>query len=189
MRAGGYTPLKLQGVFGALAGQIVVAGLGGVIYAFYLRWRDRRDQDRVTNRLIDRRGWPVVVPGVLAATLLFVVLLWPTLLTNYRGLPPATARFVTSLEMLISFSVCGVGIMFFYALLNRRQPRPIAGQSGSAAPLSAGRRCFLALGIGAALAVAFDGMLRRFFSIGTFGYDGRQYSGPKVAEDHSNPAG
>ena len=26
VHAGGYTPLKLQGVFGALAGQIVVAG-------------------------------------------------------------------------------------------------------------------------------------------------------------------
>ncbi len=64
VRAGGYTSLKLQGVFGALAGQIFVAGLGGVIYAFYLRWRDRRDQDRVNdNRLIDARGWPVVFQG------------------------------------------------------------------------------------------------------------------------------
>jgi hypothetical protein len=26
VRAGGYTPLKLQGVFGALAGQVIVAG-------------------------------------------------------------------------------------------------------------------------------------------------------------------
>jgi len=33
VRAGGYTPLKLQGVFGVLAGQVIVAGLGGVIYA------------------------------------------------------------------------------------------------------------------------------------------------------------
>ena len=46
VRAGGYTPLKLQGVFGALAGQVIVAGLGGVIYAFYLKWRDREICDR-----------------------------------------------------------------------------------------------------------------------------------------------
>jgi small-conductance mechanosensitive channel len=46
VRAGGYTPLKLQGVFGALAGQVIVAGLGGVIYAFYLKRRDRRDVAR-----------------------------------------------------------------------------------------------------------------------------------------------
>src|SRR5437588_3558777 len=58
VRAGGYTPLKLQGVFGALAGQVIVAGLGGVIYAFYLRRRDRRDvaQTAGTSQL-DRRGW------------------------------------------------------------------------------------------------------------------------------------
>src|SRR5258708_20994908 len=42
VRAGGYTPLKLQGVFGALTAQVIVAGLGGVLYAFYLKHRDRR---------------------------------------------------------------------------------------------------------------------------------------------------
>src|SRR5437899_13061029 len=49
VRAGGYTPLKLQGVFGALAGQVIVAGLGGVICAFYLERRDRRDGPRTTG--------------------------------------------------------------------------------------------------------------------------------------------
>ncbi len=33
VKAGGYTPLKLQGVFGALAGQIAVAEIGGAICA------------------------------------------------------------------------------------------------------------------------------------------------------------
>src|SRR5207248_7172904 len=69
VRAGGYTPLKPQGGFGALAGQVIVAGLGGVIYAFYLKRRDRRDgaQTTAASRL-DRRGWSLIVPGVLAAT-------------------------------------------------------------------------------------------------------------------------
>src|SRR6266705_3120359 len=112
VRAGGYTPLKLQGVFGALAGQVIVAGLGGVIYAFYLERRHRHEVAQTTDTsLLDRRGWSLIIPGVLAATVLFVVLLWPTLFTNYRGLPPATAHLVASLEMLISFSVCGFGIM------------------------------------------------------------------------------
>src|SRR6201987_358369 len=91
VRAGGYTPLKLQGVFGALAGQVIVAGLGGVIYAFYLRRRGRRDAHTINSRL-DVRGLLLIIPGVLAATILFVVLLWPTLLTNYRGFPPGIAR-------------------------------------------------------------------------------------------------
>src|SRR5881628_2579087 len=95
VRAGGYTPLKLQGVFSALAGQVIVAGLGGVIYAFYLKRRDRRDVAKTTgSSLLDRRGWPLVIPGVLAATILFVALLWPTLFTNYRGLPPGIAHLI-----------------------------------------------------------------------------------------------
>src|SRR6266481_1527286 len=76
VRAGGYTPLKLQGVLSALAGQVIVAGLGGVIYAFYLKRRDRREVAQATGTsLLDRRGWPLVIPGVLAATILFVALL------------------------------------------------------------------------------------------------------------------
>src|SRR5438552_18705103 len=116
VRSGGYTPLKLQGVFGALAGQVIVAGLGGVIYAFYLKRRDRRDVAQTTGpSLLDRRGWPLIIPGIVAATILFVALLWPTLSTTYRGFPPGAAHVIASIEMLISFSVCGFGIMFFYS--------------------------------------------------------------------------
>ncbi len=68
VKAGGYTPLKLQGVFGALAGQIAVAGIGGAIYALYLR-RKNPDAKRPNDRaLIDPRGWSLIIPGVLAAT-------------------------------------------------------------------------------------------------------------------------
>src|SRR6201998_3690137 len=31
VKAGGYTPLKLQGIYGALSGQVAVAAIGGVI--------------------------------------------------------------------------------------------------------------------------------------------------------------
>ncbi|KAF5406474.1 MAG: Protein-methionine-sulfoxide reductase catalytic subunit MsrP [Candidatus Udaeobacter sp.] len=180
VKAGGYTPLKLQGVFGALAGQIVVAGIGGVIYALYLRCRvpgAKRPNDRA---LLDPRGWSLIVPGVLAATVLFVALLWPTLITNYRGLPPGTARLICALEMLISFSVCGFGIMFFYGLLDRPKRSLIARQNEQPVTPNIGLRRFLALGVGAAVAVALGGLLKRLFTIGTFGYDGRQYRGPKV---------
>src|SRR5262249_1254572 len=126
VKAGGYTPLKLQGVYGALAGQLAVAGIGGVIYALYLRQKHRSKPDGGAPN--DSRGWSLIVPGVVGATLLFIALLWPTLVTNYRGLPPATARVIASLEMLISFSVCGLGIMFFYRLLDRPGLSPIARQ-------------------------------------------------------------
>src|SRR6266567_4514358 len=138
VRAGGYTPLKLQGVFGALAGQVIVAGLGGVIYAFYLKRRDRRDvAQTMGTSLLDARGWRLIIPGVLAATILFAALLWPTLSTNYRGFPPGIAHLIATLEMLISFSVCGIGIMFFYGLLSRPPHAMIAGETAN----MAGRRC------------------------------------------------
>src|SRR2546421_12849667 len=75
VRAGGYTPLKLQGVFGALTAQVIVAGLGGVLYAFYLTRRDRRNGLRPAgNSLLDARGWSLIIPGVLVTTVLFVAL-------------------------------------------------------------------------------------------------------------------
>src|SRR5205823_10082992 len=155
VRAGGYTPLKLQGVFGALAGQVIVAGLGGVIYAFYLKRRDRRDVAQITSTsLLDGRGWSLIIPGVLAATILFVALLWPTLSTNYRGFPPGAAHVIASIEMLISFSVCGFGIMFFYSLLSRPPHDMTAGETATMVGRSIGRRRFVALGIGAVVALA-----------------------------------
>ena len=181
VRAGGYTPLKLQGVFGALAGQVIVAGLGGVLYAFYLRRRVGRDGARSAGTsLFDRRDWSLIIPGVLAATVLFVALLWPTLLTNYRGFPPGIAHLIASLEMLISFSICGLGIMFFYGLLSRPPHAITAGKTATTMRRSVGRRRFVALGIGAAVALALGSTLRRLFRMGTFSYDGRQYGGPKV---------
>src|SRR6267142_3729113 len=75
VKAGGYTPLKLQGFYGALAGQVAVAGFGGVIYAFYLKRRDRYEVAQTPDSsLLDRRGWRLIIPGILAATILFVVL-------------------------------------------------------------------------------------------------------------------
>src|SRR5467141_348509 len=56
VKAGGYTPLKLQGVFGALAGQVVVAGLGGAIYALYLRRKAPNARRPDDYGIIDPRG-------------------------------------------------------------------------------------------------------------------------------------
>jgi DMSO/TMAO reductase YedYZ molybdopterin-dependent catalytic subunit len=157
---------------------VAVAAIGGLIYSWYLNRLERHQHsDNAHHGIVDARGWRLIVPGVLVATGLFVILLWPTLITNYHGLPPAQARIVASLEMLISFSVCGFGIMLFHALLS---PRPAKTGIESAGGRTTGRRRFLALGIGAALAVVLNALLRRFYQIGTFSYDGRQYGGPGV---------
>ena len=133
VKAGGYTPLKLQGIYGALAGQVAVAAIGGVIYSWYLnRLERRRRSDIVNHGFVDARGLRLIVPGVLVATILFIILLWPTLITNYHGLPPARARIIASLEMLISFSVCGFGIMLFHALLSARPAQSSTRKRGCA---------------------------------------------------------
>src|SRR5262245_830341 len=66
VKAGGYTPLKLQGVYGALAGQVVVAAIGGVIYSWYLNRLDRRQHSHNAHReVVDPRGWRVIARGVV----------------------------------------------------------------------------------------------------------------------------
>jgi DMSO/TMAO reductase YedYZ molybdopterin-dependent catalytic subunit len=155
--------------------------LGGVLYAFYLRSRDRRGGLRTSGTsLLDPRGLPLIIPGILATTILFIALLWPTLLTNYRGFPPGASRVIASLEMLISFSVCGVGIMVFYSLLSGPSRAAAIDEGAIAFARAVGRRRFVALGIGTAFALALGGTLRRLFQMGTFSYDGRQYGGPRV---------
>ena len=187
VRAGGYTPLKLRGVYGALAGQLAVAGCGGMVYAIYLHRLDdaRRGPGSwgAGRPVLDPRGWRLIVPGVLFAVMVIAGLLWPTLLTNYAGLPPGNARTVAILEMLVSFGVCGVAIMAFHGLLVSARP-PVAGPSTSTTdgPDPTTRRRFVAAGLGAGLAVVLGGLLRKLFAVGTFAYDGRQYGGPKVQQ-------
>jgi DMSO/TMAO reductase YedYZ molybdopterin-dependent catalytic subunit len=179
VKAGGYTPLKLQGIYGALTGQLVVAAISGVIYGLYRRRRSR-DAEQGEQALFDGRGLFLIVPSVLAATVLFVLLLWPTLITNYRGFPPPTARIIAALEMLISFSVCGFGIMFFFGLLKRPRRQPVESEADEPALRSMVLRRFLALGMGTVIAMSLGGILRRLYQLGSFSYDGTQYGGPHV---------
>ncbi len=178
VRAGGYSQLKLQGVFGALAGQLAAAGAGGIVYALFCWWRVGRQDQPGQRPQSAPRGWQLIVPGVLGVWALFVALLWPQLLTNYHGHPPMSATFMTILGMLASFAVCGAAIMFFHGLLTL----PNASANAVAAPPVAGltRRRFLAGGLGALAAIALGGMLRRLYQRGTFAYDGTQYGGPEV---------
>src|SRR5262245_65592799 len=54
VKAGGYTPLKLQGVYSALTGQLAVAAIGGVIYSWYLNRLDRRQgSHNADERIVD----------------------------------------------------------------------------------------------------------------------------------------
>ncbi len=178
VRAGGYSQLKLQGVYGALAGQLGTAAFGGVVYALFLGRVARPQPADAPQRLLDPRGWRLIGPGVLGVWALIAALLWPQLLTNYHGRPPAQADMITALGFLASFGLCGVGIMFFFGLLT--SPPSVRPASGEPPTADLTRRRFLAGGLGALLAVTLGGLLRRLYELGSFSYDGTQYGGPQV---------
>ncbi len=173
--AGGYTPLKISGAVGALAGQLIVAMIAGVLYAV-LRIRQSPIADRRQKVRGDLR---TVLPLLLLVWLAFVIFLWPTLLTQYHGVPPSIATWLGALGLLIDFSACALGIAFFYRLLDAT---PVEVLPATAVRPRTSRRSFLALGLMAVIGVAFAAVLRRLYQLGTFFYDGHTYDGPDIAQ-------
>jgi hypothetical protein len=150
---GGYNGLKQAGGGGVVAGQLVVGALGGSIVG-----------------LAGSRRYPRVVAIIVALLWLVTVgALWPTLDTNYRGLPPDAARLATSLHLLVCYGV--------YGLLVVLGLRTVAVPTGGS---TARRRLLLGAG-GIVLGVAANALLlRQFVQWSTFGYDGTEYRGDDV---------
>ncbi len=174
--AGGYTPLKISGAAGALAGQLIVAMIAGALYALL---RNRGSQIANRTKKVWRDELRIVLPLLLLVWLTFVIFLWPTLLTQYRGLPPSVATWLGALGLLIDFGACAFGIVFFYRLLSAPPAEVLPGPG--ARPRTS-RRSFLALGLMAVIGVAFATVLRRLYQLGTFFYDGHTYDGPDIAQ-------
>src|SRR2546423_6075772 len=72
-RVGGYNNMKQLGVGSVIAGQLLVGGLGGIIYGLVMRRRDR-------SRFI-----VTAIIFILLPLSVFGVFLWPVLGTNYHG--------------------------------------------------------------------------------------------------------
>lgn len=189
VKAGGYSQLKLQGVYGALTGHMVTAAVGGIVYALFVFIAPARQRAQAETVPIHPWGLRLVVPGVLIVWVIITLLLWPQLVTSYNARPPGTAMVLNALAMLVSFGACGASLMIFFALLTRPTPtgpttdgnkNPAARNPGFIPSVT--RRRFIAGGIGALSALVLGGVLRRFFQLGTFGYDGTQYGGPQVAK-------
>ena len=121
VKAGGYTPLKLQGVYGALAGQVAVAAIGGVIYSWYLNRLDRRQHSHNADQgIVDAARVAVDRAGCIGGHCAVGNSAVADVDHKLSWAATSQARIVASLEMLISFSVCGFGIMLFHALLSAR---------------------------------------------------------------------
>ncbi len=170
VRAGSYSALKLEGVYGALAGQLGAAGVGGMVYAWFV------------SRYPARRWW-LVVPGVVGVWLLFT---GSALAATPDQLPWAPAR-AGGRDFLVGNArvVRRVRVVADGLLPSADRPRPLAkGAPAPSSPAGLTRRRFLAGGFGALAAVALGGLLRQLYKLGTFDYDGTQYAGPQVQTDH-----
>jgi DMSO/TMAO reductase YedYZ molybdopterin-dependent catalytic subunit len=157
---GGYNGLKQAGGGGVVVGQLVVGTLAGVVFGLLV---DRR---RVRGPLVAG-----VIVGVL--WLLSVALLWPTLDTNYLGLPPDFARLTTAFGLLVSYSAYGLILALGYSFVRGRAPRETSLTSTS-------RRALLVAGIGGVFGLGSAALLGELFRRATFSYDGTEYRGADV---------
>jgi DMSO/TMAO reductase YedYZ molybdopterin-dependent catalytic subunit len=160
-RVGGYNNMKQLGVGSVLAGQLLVGGLGGIIYALVMQRRDR-------TRFIVTGAVFILLPLVAVGTLL-----WPVLGTHYYGLPINRAMVVTLAGLLVAFIVFERALVLVFRFLTR--PRLQINDQEFSPPI--GRRVLIVGGIALVAAGGGAELLRRLYRIATFSYDGTQYKG------------
>jgi DMSO/TMAO reductase YedYZ molybdopterin-dependent catalytic subunit len=160
-RVGGYNNMKQLGVASVIVGQLLVGGLGGIVYGMVIRRRDRR-------RFIVTATVFVLLP--LAAVGIW---LWPVLGTHYFGLPINRATLVTLAGLLAAFAVFERVLVLVFHFLTR----PPAEATVTEFSPSIGRRALIAGGITLLAAGGGGLLLRRLYRMATFSYDGTQYKG------------
>src|SRR5438552_3609651 len=161
-KVGGYNHLKQLGVGSTIAGQLLVAAIGGAMFGLLARRNRARASAMWTMSIF------IVLPIVA-----FAIALWPVLGTSYVGLPIDAARLVT----LVSFALCVflfertlVAAFQFLATLK-------IGKRGYEFTPVIGRRAFVLGAIGAAVAGGGIALARTLYRRATFSYDGTQYKG------------
>src|SRR2546423_4945611 len=106
-RVGGYNNMKQLGVGSVIAGQLLVGGLGGIIYGLVMR-RHGRNRFAVSGAIF-----------ILLPLLAVGIFLWPVLGTHYRGLPINRAMPATLSGLLIAFVVFGRTLVLLFRCLTR----------------------------------------------------------------------
>src|SRR5437660_6957987 len=161
-KVGGYNHFKQLGVGSTVAGQLLVAAIGGAMLGLLARRKRARASAMWTMSIF------IVLPIVA-----FAIALWPVLGTSYVGLPIDAARLVT----LVSFALCVflfertlVAAFQFLATLK-------IGKRGYEFTPVIGRRAFVLGAIGAAVAGGGIALARTLYRRATFSYDGTQYKG------------
>jgi DMSO/TMAO reductase YedYZ molybdopterin-dependent catalytic subunit len=163
-RVGGYNNMKQLGVGSVMAGQLVVGGLGGIIYGLVMR-RRARSGFSITGSVF------ILLP--LAA---FGIFLWPVLGTHYHGLPINRASAVTLSGLLAAFIVFERTLVSVFHFLVRT--RVAINDQEFSPPI--GRRALITGGLALLAAGGASAILQRLYRVATFSYDGTQYKGRVV---------
>ncbi|MEY2548824.1 MAG: hypothetical protein QOD64_1406, partial [Verrucomicrobiota bacterium] len=163
-RVGGYNNMKQLGVGSVMAGQLLVGGLGGIIYGLVMRHAGR-------NRSVVSAGLFMLLPLLVVG-----LFLWPVLGTHYGGLPINRATWFTLSGLLVAFIVFERSLVLLFGFLSHARVE-INVQEFSP---QIGRRALIVGGIGLLAAGGGAELLRRLYRAATFSYDGTQYKGRVV---------
>jgi len=164
---GGAIQAKQIGYFSAFAGQFATALILGALHSVLAEWGRRRPDARGPKTFAVRH--PTVAIGAILTLMLLVlvVVLWPELDANYRGLPLGAARLATIAGLAATFAVFLGVLDLAQRVLTRERP-----QSPEAAGDLLPRRAFLVGTAGLVVGLGSLGLMRRLYDRGAFGYDG-----------------
>jgi DMSO/TMAO reductase YedYZ molybdopterin-dependent catalytic subunit len=178
-RFGGYNGLKRFGITSGLAGLLAVGALFGILYALVTESRRSRESAGWRNG-ISRRAASFLIGAALVLWAASLVILWPVLDANYRGLPPGMATIVSAAALLIEYLIFAALVIFLYRWLAPRREAEDGGRTSEEVGEPVGRRAVVAGAAGVALAAGSGALLRDLNARATFSYDGLAYSGPGV---------
>jgi DMSO/TMAO reductase YedYZ molybdopterin-dependent catalytic subunit len=161
-KVGGYNHLKQLGVGSTIAGQLLVAAIGGAIFGLLARRNPARASAMWTMPIF-----------VLLPIVAFTIALWPVLGTSYVGLPVGAARLVT----LVGFALCVFlferTLVSAFRFLTMRE----TGRHEYEFTPAVGRRAFVLSAIGVAAAGGGIALARKLYRVAVFSYDGTEYKG------------
>ena len=176
---GGYNNLKILGLLSVLIGVSVAGALGGDLYARFVAHNSSHKASYATLR-----GLLLVAVLVATAWAASLLLLGPTLVTHYRGLPPEQAQMASALALLLSYAAYGVTLVLAYQIARPRESSAAAGTATTLAMQGDAprfkRRALLLGAVGVGLALPSLEIMRRLLERASFSYDGTMYLGSDI---------
>src|SRR5262245_51021711 len=112
-RFGGYNGLKRFGIISGLSGLLAAGVIVGIVYTLIVESRRSRLSGRWQDGL-SRIAVGCIIAAGLVIWLITVVIMWPVLDANYRGLPPGPAMLVSAAALLVEYLVFAAGVIFLY---------------------------------------------------------------------------